>query len=53
MMVPVIIGATEMARTELKKNFEVILVKRAVESLHKTAVLRTSHIIWKVLRTET
>jgi hypothetical protein len=41
-----------MARKELKKNFEAIPVKHAVEALHKTAVLGTLRIIWKVLHTE-
>jgi hypothetical protein len=44
-MVPVITGATKMVTKELKKNLEAILAKNLVESLHKTAMHGTSHII--------
>jgi hypothetical protein len=52
MIVPVTIGAAEMATKELWKKLEAIPVKQAVESLLKTAILGTSHIIRKVLHTE-
>jgi hypothetical protein len=50
-MVPVITGAAEMVTKELKKNLEAIPAKHLVESLHKTAMHGTSHIIRKVLHT--
>ena len=48
----VIIGATRTVKS-LKKNLEVIPGKRSVDSVQKTAVLGTSHIIQKILQSET
>ena len=53
MIIPVITGATGMVTKGLKTNLEVIPVKHSTDSLHKTAVLGTSHIIRKVLQSET
>jgi hypothetical protein len=48
-VVPVIIGATGIATRGLKKYLETIPGKHSIDSLQKTAVLGTSHIIRKVL----
>ena len=37
----------------LKKNLESIQGKRSIDLLQKTAILETSHIIWRVLQSET
>ena len=50
-IVPVIIGATGIV-TSLKKNLETIPGKHSIDSLQKTAILGTSHIIRKVLQCE-
>jgi hypothetical protein len=52
-IVPVIIGATGIVTKSLRKNLEVIPGKHSIDSLQKTAVLGTSHIIRKVLQCET
>ena len=46
-------GDTEMLTKVLKKCVEAIPGKRSIESLQKTAVLYTPHIIRKVLQCET
>ena len=53
MIIPVIIGAAEIATKVLKKNLETIPRKHSTDSLQKTAVLGTSRIIQKVLQSET
>jgi len=50
--VPVIIGATGNVTKSLMKNLETIPGKHSIDSLQKTAVLGTSHIIRKVLQCE-
>ena len=50
--VPVINGATGIVTRILKKNLETIPGKNSIDSLQKTATLRTSHIIRKVLQCE-
>ena len=50
-IVPVIIGANGIITRRLKKNFETIPGKH-LDSLQKTAILGTSHIIRKVLQCE-
>ena len=52
MNVPVIIGATGIVTRSLRKNFETIPGKHSIDSLQKTAILGTSHIIRKVLQCE-
>jgi hypothetical protein len=52
-VVPVIIGATGIVTKELKKYLERISGKHSIDSPQKTAVLGTSHIIRKVLQSET
>ena len=51
-IVPVIIGATGIVTRSLKKNLETIAGKHSIDSLQKTAILGTSHIIRKVLQCE-
>ena len=51
-IVPVIIGATGIVTRSLKKNLETIPGKHSIDSLQKTAILGTSHIIRKVLKCE-
>jgi hypothetical protein len=50
---PVIIGAAGVVRKSLRKNLEAIPGEHSIDSLQQTAVLGTSHIIWKVLQCET
>jgi hypothetical protein len=52
-IIPVIIGATGIVTKSLRKNLEAIAGKHLTDSLQKTAVLGTSHIIRKVLQCET
>ena len=51
-IVPVIIGATGIVTRSLKKNLETIPGEHSIDSLQKTAILGTSHIIRKVLQCE-
>jgi hypothetical protein len=51
--IPVIIGATGIVTRGLKKHTETIPGKHSIDSLQKTAVLGTSHVIRKVLQSET
>jgi hypothetical protein len=53
MIKPVVTGATAIVTKGLKKNLEAMRGKHLIASLQKTAVLVTSHIIWKVLQSET
>jgi len=52
MNIPVIIGATGIVTKVLKKNLEAIPGKHSKDSLKKTAILGTLHIIRKVLQCE-
>jgi hypothetical protein len=52
-VIPVIIGVTGNVTRGLKKYLETIPGKHSINSLQKTAVLGTSHIIRKVLQSET
>jgi hypothetical protein len=52
-VIPVITGATGIVTKGLKKYLETIPGKHSIDSLQKTAVLGTSHIISKVLQSET
>jgi len=51
-IVPVIIVATGIVRKSLKKDLEAVPGKHSIDSLQKTAILGTSHIIRKVLQCE-
>jgi hypothetical protein len=52
-VIPVIIGATGIVTKGLKQYLETIPGKHSIDSLQKTALLGTSHIIRKVLQSET
>jgi hypothetical protein len=52
-VIPVIIEATGIVTKGLKNYLETIPGKNSIDSLQKTAVLGTSHIIRKVLQSET
>ena len=49
---PVITGATGIVMRSLGKNMEAVPGKDSIDSLHKTAMLGTSHTIRKVLQCE-
>ena len=51
-IIPVIIGASGIVTRSLRKNLETVPGKHSIDSLQKTAVLGTSHIIRKVLQCE-
>jgi hypothetical protein len=51
-IIPVIIGDTGIVTRSLRKNLEAVPGKHSIDSLQKTAVLGTSHIIRKVLQCE-
>ena len=51
-IVPVIIGATGIVTRSLKKNLETVPGKHSIDSLQKSAILGTSHVIRKVLQCE-
>jgi len=50
--IPVIIRDTGIVIKGLKKNLEAVPGKHSIDSLQKTAILGTSHIIRKVLQCE-
>ena len=52
-IIPVIIEATGIVTRSLKKNLEAVPGKHSIDSLQKTAILGTAHIIRKVLQCET
>jgi hypothetical protein len=47
-----IIGATGIVTRSLRKNLEAVPGKHSIDSLQKTTLLGTSHIIRKVLQCE-
>ena len=51
-IIPVIIGATGIVTRSLRKNLEAVPGKHLKDSLQKTVILGTSHIIRKVLQCE-
>jgi len=51
-IVQVIIGATGIVTRSLRKNLEAVPGKHSIDSVQKTAILGTSHIIRKVLQCE-
>jgi hypothetical protein len=52
-VIPVIIGATVIVNKSLQKYLETIPGQHSIDSLQKTAILGTSHVIRKVLQAET
>jgi hypothetical protein len=53
MIIPTVTGAIGIVTKVLKENLEAIPGKHSIDSLQKTAVLVTSHIIRKVPQSET
>jgi hypothetical protein len=53
MIIPVVIGATGTVTRGFKENLEAIPGKHSIDSLQKTAIMGTSHIILKILQSET
>jgi len=51
-IIPVITGANGIVTRSLRKNVEALPGKHSMDSLKKTAILGTSHIIRKVLQCE-
>jgi len=49
-IVPVIIGATGIITRSLRKNLETVPGKHSIDSIQKTSILGTLHIIRKVLQ---
>ena len=52
-IIPVIIGATGIVTQSLKKNLQAIPGTHSIDFLQKTAILGTSHMLWKALQCET
>jgi len=52
-IIPIVIGATGIVTRSLRKNLEVVQGKHSIDSIQKTAILGTSHIIRKVLQSDT
>ena len=48
----IIIGATGIVTRSLRKSLEILPGRHSIDSLQKTAILGTSHIIRKVLHCE-
>jgi len=51
-IIPVIIGTNRIVTRNLRKNLEAVPGRHSIDSLQKTAILGTSHIIRKVLQCE-
>jgi len=51
-IIPVITGATGIVTRCFRKNLEAVPGKHSIDSLQKTAILGTSHIIREVLQCE-
>ena len=51
-IIPIIIGATGIVTRSLRKNFDAVPGKHSIDSLQKTALLGTSHIVRKVPQCE-
>jgi len=49
-IIPVIIGATGIVTGSLRKNLGAVPGKHSIDTLQKTAILGTSHVIRKVLQ---
>ena len=48
----IIIGVTGIVTRNLRKNLEAVPGKHSIDSLQKTAILGTSHVIRKVVQCE-
>jgi len=49
-IIPVTTGTTGIVKKGLRKNLEAVTGKHSIDSLQKTVILGTSHIIRKVLQ---
>jgi len=52
MVIPVKIGSTGIVTRSLGKNLEAVPGSHSIDSLYKTSILETSHILRKVLQCE-
>ena len=52
MIIPIVTEATGIVTRSLGKILEAVPGKYPIDSPQKTAILGTSHIIWKVLQCE-
>jgi len=52
-IIPVITVATGIVTRSLRENLEAVPGKHSIDSLHKTAILGTSHVTREVLQRET
>jgi len=52
-IIPLIIGATGIVTRSLRKDLEAIPGRHSIDSLQKTTILGTSHVIRKLLQRET
>jgi len=52
-IIPLIIEVAGIVTRRVRNYLEAIPRKHLIDSLQKTAILRMSHIIWKVLQCET
>jgi hypothetical protein len=46
-IIPVITGATEIVTRSLRKNLEAVPGKHSIDSIQKTDIIGTSHIVRK------
>jgi hypothetical protein len=53
MIISVVTGTTGIVTRGLRKNLEAIPGKHSIDSVQKTAILGTSHIMRKALQSET
>jgi hypothetical protein len=51
-IIPIVIGTTGIVTRSLKKTLEAVPGKHSIDSVQKTAILGTSHIIRKELQCE-
>ena len=51
-IIPVIIRATGVVTRSIRKNLEAVPGKHSIDSLQKTPIFGTSHVIRKVLQCE-
>ena len=51
-IIPVVIGVNGIVTRSVRKNLDAVPGKHSIDSLKKTAILATSHIIRRVLKCE-
>jgi len=52
-IIPVVIGTRNIITKVLKKHLKTVQGKHSIDSLQKTAILGTAHMIRKVLQCDT